>query len=416
MFLDAVAELPAQAMLVANAIQVSVISDPFEVHEGHDGPGARESVDATAQIGRIPEIVQCGFLFPQLTGDLVSLGGPFGGVELTWAISPEAQDHGTLDVGGGAGVETTITDRSGRSHVSFDTRQEPSKGKGDERDLTATVFVTADVRPALLAAGVSRALVDLVPSPVPVRGTATFRISWHDDAQHWTGTMTSSANETVTGDNIGLVCSGTWTTRAVVDHRNGRQHHWNRRRRHRRSTGVSGHPIHHANGDVQCPDHRHCHRHRAPLPTRYPLVLRTGRFGRFHRSDGNDLWRRPLGHHVHGSDHFARPCPRRATVAIRRRRIGKIHIRERLRPRLRDLLNHRPVDPLLVVTVVGVAMDSRRNARAEAAIQMCVVVRPMRWNEPVGSPLEARTSDIPELRPAATPNLASPRWPRWSMG
>ncbi len=28
----------------------------------------------------------------------------------------------------------------------------------------------------------------------------------------WTGTMTSSANETVTADNIGLVCSGTWTT------------------------------------------------------------------------------------------------------------------------------------------------------------------------------------------------------------
>ena len=28
----------------------------------------------------------------------------------------------------------------------------------------------------------------------------------------WTGTMTSSSNETVTADNIGLVCSGTWTT------------------------------------------------------------------------------------------------------------------------------------------------------------------------------------------------------------
>ncbi len=28
----------------------------------------------------------------------------------------------------------------------------------------------------------------------------------------WTGTMTSSANETVTADNVGLVCSGTWTT------------------------------------------------------------------------------------------------------------------------------------------------------------------------------------------------------------
>ncbi len=213
-FLEAVAELPAQAILVANAIEVSVISDPSEVHEGHDGPGARESVDATAQIGTIPEIIQCGFLFPQLTGDLISLGGPLAGVKLTWTISPEARDHGTLDVGGGAGAgaETTSTDRSGRSHVSFETRQEPSKGKGDEHDLTATVFVTADVRPALLAAHLSRALVDLVPSPVPVRGTATFRISWHDDAQHWTGTMTSSANETVTGDNIGLVCSGTWTT------------------------------------------------------------------------------------------------------------------------------------------------------------------------------------------------------------
>ena len=211
-FGEALAALPAQAMLLANAIEVSVISDPSEVHEGHNGPGARESVDAIAKIGTIPEIVQCGFLFPQLTGDLISLGGPLAGVNLTWTISPEARDHGTLEVGGDAGAETTSTDRDGRSHVNFDTRQEPSKGKGDQHDLTATVFVTADVRPALLAARVSQALVDLVPSPVPVRGTATFRISWHDDAQSWTGTMKSSANETVSADNIGLVCSGTWTT------------------------------------------------------------------------------------------------------------------------------------------------------------------------------------------------------------
>lgn len=28
----------------------------------------------------------------------------------------------------------------------------------------------------------------------------------------WTGTMTSSSNETVTADNVGVICSGTWTT------------------------------------------------------------------------------------------------------------------------------------------------------------------------------------------------------------
>ena len=198
-----------------NAIEVSLRSGPSEVHEGHDGPGARESIEATAQIGVFPLTVRCGLLFNNLVGpNLASLRGPLAGVTLTWSASPAASGHGTLDLGEGAaaGAETTSTDRGGRSHVSFDTRQEPSKGKGDLDDLTASVFVRADVRSALLAAGASRLLVALVPSQVPVQGMATFRITWHDDSQHWTGTMTSSANETVTADNIGLVCSGTWTT------------------------------------------------------------------------------------------------------------------------------------------------------------------------------------------------------------
>ncbi len=214
-FGEAVADLPAQAMLVVNAIEVSLRSGPSEVHEGHDGPGARESIEATAQIGVFPLTVRCGLLFNNLVGpNLASLRGPLAGVTLTWSASPAASGHGTLDLGEGAaaGAETTSTDRGGRSHVSFDTRQEPSKGKGDLDDLTASVFVRADVRSALLAAGASRLLVALVPSQVPVQGMATFRITWHDDSQHWTGTMTSSANETVTADNIGLVCSGTWTT------------------------------------------------------------------------------------------------------------------------------------------------------------------------------------------------------------
>ena len=102
-FGEAVADLPAQAMLVANAIEVSLRSGPSEVHEGHDGPGARESIDATAQIGVFPLTVRCGPLFNNLVGpNLASLRGPLAGVTLTWSALPAASGHGTLNLGEGA--------------------------------------------------------------------------------------------------------------------------------------------------------------------------------------------------------------------------------------------------------------------------------------------------------------------------
>ena len=209
-FGEAVTELPAQAMLIANSIVLSIASSPADVHEGHDGPGASESIDATAQVGQIPVVVNCGSLFG-LLGTLYSVRGPVAGVQLTWTVPTEASAHGTLNVGSlGGGVSTT--DASGYSHVSFDTIEEPSNGKGDPHDLAATVFAQADVRPALLAAGVSQVLVGLVPGMVPVRGEAIFRISWHDDSHHWTGTMISSSDDTVTAQDGGLVCSANWRT------------------------------------------------------------------------------------------------------------------------------------------------------------------------------------------------------------
>lgn len=207
---EAINGLPAQAMLIANSIVVSISSSPGDVHEGHDGPGASESIDAMAQVGQIPVVVNCGSLFG-LLGTLYSVGGPLSGVLLNWTVPTEALEHGTLNAGiTGSGASTT--DASGRSHVSFDTIQEPSRGKGDLHDLTAVVFAQADVRLALSAAGVSQILVRLVPAPVPVRGQATFRISWHDDSHHWTGTMTSSSDDTVTAADGGLVCSASWRT------------------------------------------------------------------------------------------------------------------------------------------------------------------------------------------------------------
>jgi hypothetical protein len=210
--------IATQALLIANAAEIDVYADPGEVHEGHSGPGALETIRVNARLGVAPYPAGCG-------GDGVSaINGAtaLANLVLDWEIDPgDALQHGSFVFNSPTdgvpqpkskgNIAKSVTSSEGASKVAFQTIEEPSHGKGKLHNLPVRVIVSADVRSALASQGVDPTLLNYMPAE-PTVSLARFAISWHANEQTWTGTMTSASKQTVNAQNGGLVCSANWTT------------------------------------------------------------------------------------------------------------------------------------------------------------------------------------------------------------
>lgn len=186
-FSEGLSDVPAEAVLIANAVRVRVTNEPDTVQEGDAGPGQVEIVNADVSLQSVPNVVNCSALFPQLLGLLPFDGGPLRGAAVQWLInSDEAYSHGAFDAGAGQGASTTDID--GRSTDHFQTIEDPSHGKGRERQLRVMASASVDLKNALRAGGASELL--LLALPDRVEGwSLPFTIVWHSDDTTWTGTL-----------------------------------------------------------------------------------------------------------------------------------------------------------------------------------------------------------------------------------
>jgi hypothetical protein len=208
------AALATEALLVANAAQIDVYTDPGEVHEGHSGPGAVETLRVNAQLGVTPYPAGC--LSSGWSIDAVTV---LSDMLLDWDIDPpEAMQHGSLVFNGPAdglpqprtkpNLGKSVTTVNGSSKVAFQTIEEPSHGKGNRHTLHVRAIVTADVKAALASHGVDPSLLQYMPA-LPTVSVARFVVSWHEDTEQWTGTVHASRTYTDSQSTSKLKWAGT---------------------------------------------------------------------------------------------------------------------------------------------------------------------------------------------------------------
>ncbi len=205
--------LATEALLIANAARVDVYPDPGEVHEGHDGPGAVETLHVNAQLGVTPYPSGC------LSGGwAINSATVLSNMLLDWQIDPpEAMQHGSLVFNAPTdgvpqpdahpNLGKSVTTVNGSSKVAFQTIEEPSHGRGGRHTLNVRAIVNADVRAALAARGVDPSLLQYMPA-LPTVAVARFVVSWHDDTELWTGTLHASRTYT---DSAGTTSHAKWT-------------------------------------------------------------------------------------------------------------------------------------------------------------------------------------------------------------
>lgn len=206
-----------QAMLIANAATLEVFADSGEVHEGHHGPGAVETLRVNARLAITAFPAGCGGGSIWSISDATALSA----MVLDWEIDPgDALQHGSFVFSSPtdgvpsktkANIAKSVTNSDGASRVAFQTIEEPSQGKGTLHNLPVRVIVTADVRSALASRGVDPTLLSYVPAE-PTISLARFAVSWHANEHTWAGTMTSASTQNVNASDGGLVCSANWTT------------------------------------------------------------------------------------------------------------------------------------------------------------------------------------------------------------
>ncbi len=177
--------------LLARSVRAELRPSRSSVHEGHDAPGGSVTFNVVLDIN-----YQVGGLLPfgsPTCGYLINLdpplhSGEFPPARVWWRLGSAFKDHGAFkDIRGHDfdGSSPTETDPSGKTSVTFQARQEPANGQGQEKSVQATVRASFDPRDWIVAMGLTDArLLAFLPTSIDVSSPEPVSIEWHEQAAY----------------------------------------------------------------------------------------------------------------------------------------------------------------------------------------------------------------------------------------
>ncbi len=177
--------------LLARAIKADLRPSRGSAHEGHEAPGDSITFNVDLDIN-----YQVGGLIPlglPTCGYLINLDPPLQSGELPparvwWKVASVFRDHGTFqDVRGHAfdGSSPTETDPSGKPSITFQARQEPTNGQGQEKSLRATVRASFDPRAWIASMGLTDPrLLAFLPAAIDVSTPESVTLEWHEQVAY----------------------------------------------------------------------------------------------------------------------------------------------------------------------------------------------------------------------------------------
>ena len=176
--------------LLARSVRGELRLDQDHAHEGHGAPGDSITFNAAVSIdynpgGIIPIGLACGYLI-NLDPPLKS--GELPPAKIWWSIEPEFKNHGTFaDIQGHEmdGSQPTFTDQSGSTSITFQARQEPANGQGQEQSLPQTVRASFDPRVWVAYMGLNDPrLLAFLPATMNILPPVTVLLEWHEQASY----------------------------------------------------------------------------------------------------------------------------------------------------------------------------------------------------------------------------------------
>ena len=192
--------------LLARAVGTELRASKDHAHEGHGAPGDTISFDVVMDVdyrvgGIIPiGLPTCGYLInldpPLKSGDLPA-------AQVWWRLGPEFENHGSFrdvrdHVFDGSGP--TGTDASGKTGITFQARQEPANGQGEEKSVRQIVQASFDPRAWIAAMGLKDPrLLSFLPTTIDISPSVSVTLEWHEMASY-----EGEGKYRITGEQSGL--------------------------------------------------------------------------------------------------------------------------------------------------------------------------------------------------------------------
>lgn len=175
--------------LLARAVKAELRPSPSRAHEGHGGLGDSINFNLVLDIDYRVD----GVIGSPLCGAIVNLDPPLkaGGLpaaKVWWRLGSAFKSHGSFkDIGGHDfdGSSPTETDPYGRTSITFQARQEPANGQGQENSSKAAARASFDPRPWIAAMGLTDPrLLAFLPATIDISSPESVTLEWHEQVAY----------------------------------------------------------------------------------------------------------------------------------------------------------------------------------------------------------------------------------------